>query len=107
MPMAARMLTRSRSGRVRTIPTGQKPSRPASSGSSHPFPTTLNSSTMKLAKYIGLILLFSSCQKVISVNLDSTSRQYVIVGTLTDQPGVCQVSITQTKNFNDNNQFPG
>jgi len=62
---------------------------------------------VKFAIYIGLILLFSSCQKVISIDLDSTSKQYVIVGTLTDQPGVCQVSITQTKNFNDNNQFPG
>ena len=53
------------------------------------------------------MILFCSCQKVISINLDSTATQYVIVGTLTDQPGICQVSITQTKNFNDDNNFPG
>lgn len=53
------------------------------------------------------MILLCSCQKVISINLDGTAMQYVIVGTLTDQPGVCQVSITQTKNFNDDNNFPG
>jgi len=54
-----------------------------------------------------LILLLNSCQKVIDVNLNSTAAEYVIVGKVTDQPGTCQVSITRSKNFSDDNQFPG
>jgi hypothetical protein len=60
-----------------------------------------------MALSLTAMILFCSCEKVISINLAGTATQYVIVGTLTDQPGVCQVSITQTKNFNDDNNFPG
>jgi len=54
-----------------------------------------------------IILLFNSCQKVINVNLSSTNAEYVIVGKITDRPGICQVSITRSKDFSDDNQFPG
>ena len=60
-----------------------------------------------LPALLATALLLSSCQKVISVKLDTASTQYVIVGTLTDQPGVCQVSVTQSKSFSENNSFPG
>lgn len=56
---------------------------------------------------LAMMLLLGSCQKVININLGSSATQYVIVGAITDQPGSCQVSITQTKNFNDDNNFPG
>jgi hypothetical protein len=68
------------------------------------FITTI--ATRSLTLCITAIALFSSCQKVISVDLGGTTTQYVIVGTLTDQPGTCQVSITQSKNFSDDNNFP-
>jgi len=54
-----------------------------------------------------IILLLDSCQKVINVNLNGATAEYVIVGKITDQPGACQVSITRSKDFSDDNQFPG
>jgi hypothetical protein len=63
---------------------------------------------MRSVFILGLILLLlDSCQKVINVNLDSTAPQYVIVGKVTDQPGTCQVNITRSKDFSEDNQFPG
>ncbi|MHA4809689.1 DUF4249 domain-containing protein [Flavitalea flava] len=54
-----------------------------------------------------LLLLVSSCQKVINLKLEPSAREYVIEGIITDQPGYCIVSISQTKNISDDNQFPG
>lgn len=54
---------------------------------------------------IGFVL--TSCEKVIDVNLDDAEKKYVVEGFITDQSGQCQVSITQTKNFNEDNTFPG
>src|SRR5882757_4327332 len=65
--------------------------------------TSVRSIIMSLAA----IVLLCSCQKVISIDLAGTTPQYVIVGAITNQPGVYQVSITQTKNFNNDNNFPG
>lgn len=66
---------------------------------------------MKRISYIYSLLLISfllpACQKVINVKLDSASREYVIEGVITDQPGYCVVSISQTKDFSSNNTFPG
>ena len=52
-------------------------------------------------------VVFTSCEKVIDVELDSTAKKYVIEGIVTDQPGTSMVKITQTKDFNENNDFPG
>jgi len=59
--------------------------------------------------YLPLIIsiLFSACQKVISVQLNSSSPVYMIEGVITDLPGTCKVSITQTKDFSGDNTFPG
>ena len=70
------------------------------------FPT-INNSIRSLFTSLTAIVLLSSCQKVISIDLAGATTQYVIVGAITNQPGTCQVSITQTKNFNDDNNFPG
>jgi hypothetical protein len=56
---------------------------------------------------IVLALLFSACQRVISVHLDSGATKYVIEGVVTDQPGGSSVTITQTKDFSSNNTFAG
>ena len=62
---------------------------------------------MRLLSICFLLICLAGCQKVIDVNLNSTSAKYVIVGKITDQPGDCQVSITRTKDFSEDNQFPG
>jgi hypothetical protein len=62
---------------------------------------------MRFAFLLLIPIFLAGCQKVISVNLNSTEKKYVVSGRITDQPGECQVSITLTKDFSDNNQFPG
>jgi len=52
-------------------------------------------------------LLLCSCQRVISVRLDSSASKYVIEGMVTDQPGGTVVSITQTRDFSSDNTFTG
>jgi len=52
-------------------------------------------------------VLLSSCEKVIHLDLNEAEKKYVIEATVTDQPGTAQVLLSQTKNFDDNNQFVG
>ena len=62
---------------------------------------------MRYIIIIGLLIsvAFTSCQKVIDVNLNETEKKYVIEGILTDQAGQCGVTITETKNFDEDNNF--
>jgi hypothetical protein len=53
---------------------------------------------------VGFVL--TSCEKVIDINLNDAEKKYVVEGSITDQAGQCRVTITQTKNFNENNTFP-
>src|SRR5215468_8752405 len=53
------------------------------------------------------VLFFSSCEKVIHLDLNTAEKKYVVEATVTDQPGTAQVLLSQTKNFDDNNQFVG
>jgi hypothetical protein len=63
---------------------------------------------MKLLINMAILLVFiTSCEKVIDVNLDSVEKKYVIEGNITNVPGTCQVKITQTKDFDEDNTFPG
>ncbi len=66
---------------------------------------------MKRILYIisGLILLFlmGACRKVINVDLNSASPKYVIEADITNGIGPNLVKITRTKNFSDDNTFPG
>jgi uncharacterized protein DUF4249 len=52
-------------------------------------------------------LFVSSCEKVIHLDLNTADKKYVIEATVTDQPATAQVLLSQTKNFDDNNQFVG
>lgn len=54
-----------------------------------------------------VIFLFTSCEKVIDVNLNDSEKKYVIEAILTDVPGTAKVLLTQTKNFNQDNNFAG
>lgn len=51
------------------------------------------------------ILSLCSCNKVIELDLRDTETKYVIEGIITNEPGVCKVNITKTKNFNKDNEF--
>jgi hypothetical protein len=60
-----------------------------------------------LSLLIACIVFFSSCQKVIKLELNDAEKKYVIEAVITDQPGTAKVSISQTKNFDEDNTFPG
>lgn len=52
-------------------------------------------------------VLFTSCEKVININLDGAAKKYVVEAIVTDEPGSAKVLISQTKNYDDDNQFSG
>lgn len=54
-----------------------------------------------------VVTIFSSCEKVIDLDLDQVEKKYVIEAILTDHPGGCNVFISQTKDFTEDNNFPG
>lgn len=51
--------------------------------------------------------LFTSCQKVVNIDLNSASPKYVIEGGVNNSSEPCRIKITKTKNFSDNNNFEG
>ena len=53
-----------------------------------------------------LSIALVSCEKVIDVDLNSSSPQIVIEGAITDGPGPYVVMLTQTVNFDETNVFP-
>lgn len=58
--------------------------------------------------YISTILfMFSACTKVIDIDTENSEKKYVIEGIITNQAGGAKVLLTQTKNYNDDNDFPG
>lgn len=65
---------------------------------------------MRIFVYVSLLFLHcgnSSCRKVIDLKLKDSERKYVIEGMVTNEPGVCKVLITQSRNFNEDNNFTG
>lgn len=54
----------------------------------------------------GLVLSFASCQKVINVDLNDSDSRYIISGEITDAPGPYYVTLSRSKNFDENNDFP-
>lgn len=57
--------------------------------------------------YALLLVLCTSCEKVIEVNINDTDKKYVIEGVLTNQPGDCMVLLSRTKDFEEDNEFAG
>jgi hypothetical protein len=53
-----------------------------------------------------ILLAFTSCEKVIDVDLNSASPAIVIEGRLTNND-TCTVKITKSVNFSQSNNFPG
>jgi hypothetical protein len=74
----------------------------------HPFHTILNFNPVKNIILIAIsISILTSCQKVITLDLNSASPKYVIEGGINNGSEPCQVKITKTRNFSDNNNFEG
>ncbi|HEV8084071.1 MAG TPA: DUF4249 family protein [Chitinophagaceae bacterium] len=57
--------------------------------------------------FIIFFLIFSSCEKVINIDLKKAESKYVIEAYVSNEPGDCKVHITQTVNFSDPADFPG
>jgi hypothetical protein len=57
--------------------------------------------------YFSLMLCLFSCKKVIDLELKESDIKYVVEGVITNRPGVCKVYISQTRQFDEENQFPG
>jgi len=53
-----------------------------------------------------LLATFSSCQKLINVDLNSGAPKIVIDASITDQPGPYTVVLSQTVDFSETNTFP-
>ena len=52
------------------------------------------------------VVSFSSCQKVVNIDLNSSAPQIVIEGEVSDQPGPYTVVLTKTVNYDQSNTFP-
>ncbi|MGY0037131.1 DUF4249 family protein [Pedobacter sp. NJ-S-72] len=52
-------------------------------------------------------VMFSGCEKVIDVKLDGSATQIVIEGQVTANAGPYRVSISESKNFEEDNNFVG
>lgn len=62
-----------------------------------------------MKKYIGIIIatfFLAACEKVVEIDLNTSSSQIVIEGNISDEPGPYTVKISKTVNFNDENNYP-
>jgi hypothetical protein len=105
-------LTRLRSGKTRITRQRPKLFKPHFLVLSHPFHMTLNSkkniSSVLSGWLLCLLVVCSivSCQKVISIDLNSTAVQTVVQGNLSNQPGPYSVLLSQTVNFSSPSTYP-
>jgi hypothetical protein len=63
-----------------------------------------------MKKYIFLmasLLIFSSCEKVIELDLESVEAVLVIEGNITNQPGPYTIKLTKTVEFDQPSNYPG
>lgn len=69
--------------------------------------TTKASNTWIYVMALVGISIFTSCEKVIDLNLNTAEKKYVIEANLTNKVGGCVVLLSQTKDFDEDNTFPG
>jgi len=62
--------------------------------------------TIAFFYFLFVIILFSSCEKVINIDLNSKDSQIVIEASISNQSEPCVVMLTQTINYNESNNFP-
>jgi hypothetical protein len=66
-----------------------------------------NGPIMRWAVPVLLVVLFSSCRKVINVDIEGVEKKIVIEAFITDQQDSSRVLISTTKNISENNYYPG
>ncbi len=59
-----------------------------------------------IVKLFALLILFTSCEKEINLDLNDKSGELVIEGSVTDQPGPYYVQLTRSVTFTQGNQYP-
>src|SRR5687767_11609180 len=120
MRMGVKMLIPFNFGITRTIQIKQKRCKRLYSNTFHLFLTILNSDIMfsnySLYNKPGLmqmltglltIVFFSSCQKVIDVDIKNAEKKYVVEAIVTEEQGASKVLLSTTKNVSEDNSFPG
>jgi hypothetical protein len=60
----------------------------------------------KLFFFSCLILLFTSCEKVVKLDLKNAASGVVVQGNITNQPGPYSIELNSTINYYDSNTFP-
>lgn len=55
---------------------------------------------------ISLFLIFTACEEIVVIDLNSSDPKIVIEGTITDQPGPCLVKIAQTTDYYNPDSIP-
>lgn len=62
---------------------------------------------LKLAiGFLSTLVLFTSCEKVIDIDLKDADKKYVVEAEINDQPGPYFVKVSRTVSFSEKNQFP-
>lgn len=61
----------------------------------------------KILTFCSALIIFSSCEKEIHIDLNSSEPQVVIDGSVTDAAGPYFVRITKTVNYSESNVYPG
>ena len=59
-----------------------------------------------IIQFIALVVLFSSCEKVIELDLSNNVDSLVIEGNITNQAGPYFVKLTKSVNFNEASNYP-
>ncbi|OQP39770.1 hypothetical protein A4H97_16220 [Niastella yeongjuensis] len=62
---------------------------------------------MRYLAVIIILLIGTSCEKVVNIKLDTADKKYVVEGVLTNQSGTCMVLLSQTQDFDASNAFTG
>jgi hypothetical protein len=60
----------------------------------------------KISLFAAALISLNACQKVIDIDLNESNPQYVIIGNIADDGKPCVVTINQTVNFSDSDNYP-
>ncbi len=63
--------------------------------------------SIKLISFLLLIVSLQSCQKVITIDLNSSAPKYVVEANINNNPGPYIIKINKSVNFDQENNFPG
>ena len=64
------------------------------------------SMNFKIVKYFSLLLVFASCDKIITLPVETNEQKIVIEANITDQPGPYLVKLTKSVGISEANVYP-